>query len=144
MSDVKEPDKQLVYKAYNDFIRQLEIVDICLVSARVQTFGYVELPDSHSIRWSAKSWYESEESELNVYQQYNLTLRDTEERKRAASLSITFRATYASKLAMTGELFSIFEKRNLLLNTWPYFREFTHGIFARMGWFGIIAPTYKI
>ena len=135
--------KKTNYDAYNDFVRQIEIVDIRLISSRIDSYGYIVLPPSNTITWRSSSWYENKEGEFDVYQRYNVNVRDKEARKRAARLSVTFCVTYSSEIPMTEDIFVTFDDRNLPLNTWPYFREFTHESFARMGWTGIVAPTYK-
>ncbi|MFC1946946.1 hypothetical protein ACFLXY_03380 [Chloroflexota bacterium] len=143
MSAIKNQVEKDKYQEYNDFIQQIEIADIRLISAKVDNYGYVILPQSNKISYSSTAWYENREDFIDVFDKYNVTVRDTENRKRIAKLTVTFCVTYISKIPMKEDIFDIFIDRNLPLNTWPYFREFTHESFARMGWLGIVAPTFK-
>jgi len=131
------------YQEYNDFIRQIEITDMRLISAKIDNLSFMDFPSSNQITWRTKSWYENKEGEFEAFHRYNMVIKDTEKDKPAARLSVTFCATYSSDIPMSDQLFDIFEGRNLPVNTWPYFREFTHNSFARMGWAGVVAPTYK-
>lgn len=143
MSTSKIDLEQDNYQEYNDFIRQIEITDIRLISAKVDNYGYDILPQANKISYSSTAWYDNREDFIDVYDKYNVAVRDTENRKRVAKLTVTFCVTYISKIQMDEDIFDIFIDRNLPLNTWPYFREFTHDTFNRMGWSGIIAPTFK-
>jgi hypothetical protein len=44
---------------------------------------------------------------------------------------------------MTDEMFGVFSKTSLPLNTWPYFREFANSIMTRMGLPGVVLPVLK-
>lgn len=130
------------YQEYNDFVRQIDITDIRLISAKIDNLGYTDFPSSNQITWRTKSWYENREGEFDAFHRYNMTIKDTGKVKAAARLSVTFCATYSSDIPMSDQFFDIFQERNLPVNTWPYFREFTHNSFARMGWSGLVAPIY--
>ena len=131
-------------KIYNDFIGQIEIIDVRLMSAKIENLGSMDYPSSAGIRVRRKAGYENREGGFDCSQRYNMTVTDTEKKKAAAKLSVVFSVAYTSGIPMSDELFNIFEEINLPLNTWPYFREFAHNSFGRMNWLGLIAPTYKI
>jgi hypothetical protein len=54
-----------------------------------------------------------------------------------------FEVRYSTAQRMTDEIFNEFGRRNLPLNTWPYFREFVHAALARTGWPVFVLPVYK-
>lgn len=129
---------------YRDFIEQVEIVDLRLVSARIENTGFVECPPEAEIGIKIKARYENGEEEFTVFHRYNVRVKDAETQREAAKLSAEFAVTYSSKLMLTDEIFDIFKELNLPVNTWPYFREFVHNNFGRMNWPPLIAPTFKV
>jgi hypothetical protein len=148
MTEEKETERTQLYNNFNVFIKQIDLIDICIQSSQFENMGCEELPNTNRVSQTTKTWYENknERSEFYAFQQYNVSIKDIkrDSRKSIAKLSVTFRVSYSSKIPMSDEFFGIFRESNLPLNTWPYFREFTHNSFARMGWTKIIAPAYKI
>lgn len=132
------------FKEYNSFIQQLDISNIRIVSAKFEVLDINTSDTKKIINCRLKSWHGNKEGEFDAYQRYNVTVKDDITSKLLAKLSVTFCVTYSSEMPMNDNIFGIFEELNLRLNTWPYFREFAHDCFARMGWLGIIAPTYKV
>lgn len=139
---ISKTKKKQTYSEYNNFVSQIDINEIRIVSARLDNLDYSYFPQSLAVSWRTKAWYEKKEEEFDAFHRYNVTISDKETKEAKAKLSVTFCATYSSKLPINDEIFDIFAKRNLILNTWPYFREFTHNIIGRMGWPPLIAPTY--
>ncbi|MBA7624661.1 hypothetical protein ES703_32072 [subsurface metagenome] len=129
---------------YNTFIGQLELVGVRLVSARIENLGYKEYPVNYRIYVRSESSYTNAEREFEVVHNYKLRMKDVETKRTVAKLSVAFSLTYSSEVPMTDDIFDIFKVRNLPLNTWPYFREFVHNSFARVGWVGVVAPVYKV
>jgi len=134
--------KELSPKEYNRFIDQVDITDIRVVSAKTDVFDYSYYPSAADVKWETVASYEKEAEGFNVKHQYNLIIVDKETKKRKAKISVTFHVVYSSKLHISDEIFKIFEKRNLPLNTWSYFREFVHNMTMRVGWPPFVAPKY--
>lgn len=143
-TEKKETHRVAEKSNYNSFIRQLELIDLRLVSARIENLGYAEYPANARIHFRSKSSHKNAEGKFEVSHGYNLTIKDMDTKLPVAKLSVLFSLTYSSETPMTDDIFEIFKVYNLPLNTWPYFREFVHNSFARMGWGGIVAPTYKV
>jgi hypothetical protein len=61
----------------------------------------------------------------------------------AVSIRAEFEVKYSASERMTDPLFAVFSRRNLPLNTWPYFREFVHAALARTGWPVFVLPVYR-
>ena len=127
---------------YNAFVAQIEIVDIRMVSAKVDILDYSYFPSEAEVRWRTTASYKEGEGKFDVSQRYNVTIRDKETNEDKAKISVTFYVVYSSKIPVTDDLFGIFKLRNLPLNTWPYLREFIHNTTMRMGWAPFIAPIY--
>lgn len=144
----KDTARTQLFKAYNDLIKQTNLIDVRIQSAKIDNLGCEQLPSSNRISYTIKSWYENKEekSEIHVFQRYNVSIKDIEvdSKNKVAKLSVTFCVVYSSDIPMSEEFFDIFVETNLPLNTWPYFREFTHNSFARMGLSNVVAPAYKV
>lgn len=131
-------------KDYNDFVTQIEIAELHIVSAQINMLDCSYFPSSAEVKWRRTASYEQVEGKFNVYHRYNVTIWDKETKGAKAKISVTFRVVYSSKIPISDDLFEIFKGRNLPLNTWPYFREFVHNAIMRMGWPSFIAPTYVV
>jgi hypothetical protein len=129
-------------QAYNAFVRQIQIQDIRLVSAKVENLDCSYFPSSAEVKWKMAARYENIEQAFRAYQRYNVVIADEESKEIKAKISVTFCVTYPSKITMNDELFGTFKLVNLPVNTWPYFREFTHNAVLRMGWPPFITPTF--
>jgi len=136
--------KVLSFKEYNNFVKQIEVDDIRMVSAKVDILDYSYSPSSAEVKWRTKASYEQVEEQFNVFHRYNVTIWDKETKEAKAKISATFLVSYSSKIPISDDLFEIFKVRNLPLNTWPYLREFVHNAIMRMGWPPFIAPTYVV
>ena len=131
-------------KEYNDFVTQIEITDLHIVSAQINKLDCSYFPSSAEVKCRKAASYEKGEEQFNVFHRYNVTIHDKETKEVKAKISVIFRVVYSSKLSISDELFEVFKGRNLPLNTWPYFREFVHNAIMRMGWPSFIAPTYVV
>lgn len=129
---------------YAAFIKQIQIEDISLLSADVTKSGYEQRRRDFSVVWKSQAWFENHDRGFVVFQRYRLNIKDAKTKQRVAKLSVTFSLAYRSDLALTDEIFEIFEEINVTLNTWPYFREFTHNTLARMNLPQVVAPLHKV
>lgn len=132
------------FREYNNFVKQIEIDDLRIVSAQVNILDYSYFPSSTEVKWRMRASYEETEEQFSVSHRYNVTILDKETNEAKAKISVTFYVVYSSKIPISDDFFKIFKVRNLPLNTWPYFREFVHNITMRMGWPPLIAPTYVV
>lgn len=130
-------------ETYNEFVQQIEIVDVRLISAKIENISYSSSPTTrkNTIRMSGN--YTNREGFVDVYHRYYLTVKDAETSEKVAKLFVIFGVTYSTKIPMTDEIFDVFNAYNIPLNTWPYFREFAQSSFAKMGWLGLVTPTFK-
>jgi len=140
----KKQKKVPSVKGYNDFVTQIEIIDLHIVSAQINMLDYSYFPSSAEVKWRMRASYEKAEEQFNVSHRYNVTILDKETKEAKAKISVTFRVVYSSGIPISDDLFEIFKGHNLPLNTWPYFREFVHNAILRMGWPSFIAPTYVV
>lgn len=132
---------KVVQHKYNTFIKQLDIEDIRLTSAKIENLDCYYSPSAAEVRWRMAASYENREKKIEVFHRYNVRVLE-KGKELKAKVGIVFCVTYKSKLPMTDKLFEQFKDQNLPVNTWPYFREFVHNTVLRMGWPPFIAPTF--
>ena len=146
MSQVTNKEQKRVpsTKSYNEFVSQIQITKLHIVSAQFTMLDYSYFPSSAEVKWRKSASYEQTEEQFNVSHRYNVTILDNETKEVKGKISVTFYVVYSSKIPINDDFFEVFKVRNLPLNTWPYFREFIHNAIVRMGWPSFIAPTYMV
>jgi hypothetical protein len=89
--------------------------------------------------------YELAESGFNVRQSYTFEGQVIDsDNEIVVAVRATFELFYQSEQPMTDELFHIFRRVNLPVNTWPYFREFVQSSLARSEWPTTVLPAFKL
>ena len=126
---------------YNAFIGQIELTSIWLSSSAIEnpsgpgSLGEVSIDIAGNARW------ESMEDGLVAFHAYDVTFKESD--SKVAGISVTFGLEFKSEQAMTDELFTVFQKVNLPVNTWPYLRAFLADALGRMGWPPLTLPAFK-
>ncbi len=137
--------EKIIPEDYNDFINQLDIYNISVESSRMKKYDCDEMPEHFRVTINMTANYENDEDQAIVFihQTYTLTLKDEGTKKNVAKLTVTFCVEYSSDIPMSDEHMDVFVDTNLPLNTWPYFREYSHNSLARMGFMDVIAPVVR-
>jgi hypothetical protein len=129
-------------KVYNAFIAGVDLVSVRLAGADIRADSTPQrkrlLP---GIAEAAR--YTHEDGAVLVHHEITFTGRYKDEDEPAVLIRADFEVRYSTAERMTDEIFNEFGRRNLPLNTWPYFREFVHAALARTGWPVFVLPVYK-
>lgn len=127
---------------YNEFIAGVDLHSIRLAGADIRARAAPArkklLP---AIRESSR--FENHEDHVVVIHELTFSGTYKDQTEPAVSIRAEFEVRYASSVRMTDAIFLEFQRRNLPLNTWPYFREFVHAALARTGWPVFVLPVYK-
>jgi len=128
---------------YGEFIRQIELIDIWLVEARVVNNRGTRAPRraSLAIARTEATWSGTDDG-FDI--RFPYAVRFTEGDEVHAEIEITFGLHFTSAEPMTDEVFVIFKDVNLPVNVWPFLREFVSTTLGRMGWQPYTLPAYKI
>ncbi|TKJ41336.1 hypothetical protein CEE36_08450 [candidate division TA06 bacterium B3_TA06] len=135
-----------IRKAYNELIKTLQLETVRLHTGKAAFVA--KFPPSPgedlplSLERSAE--YKPTEKGFTVRHTYKLGVVKGESGKHYARIECSFIVEYRSEKPMTDELFEIFEKVNLPLNTWPYFREFVQNSTVRMGLPPLVLPVFQV
>lgn len=136
-------DRKVSTDKYTEFIKQLDIKNIRLVDLKLTKVDLDYTPELSGVNWKASARYENIKDKINIFHTYGVKISEKASDQLKAQLSMTFCVTYSSNIQMNDEIFKLFIKRNLPINTWPYFRELTQSITLRIGWPAFIAPKYE-
>jgi len=128
---------------YARFLGQLEITDVRIVSAKIDNFTPSMPPRNASASVRTRPSYKNSKGCIDMFHRYNLTILAQGTPSPVAKLSVVFCVSYSSQIPITDEMFDAFKEHSLPLTTWPYFREFVHNMFGRVGWMRLIPPAFK-
>jgi hypothetical protein len=127
---------------YNAFIAGLDLVSVRLAGSEIRapsTPARRQLVPT--IEQSARLTHEDEHVVIIHVLTFSGSYEDKDE--PAVFIRAEFEVRYSTTERMTTQIFTEFRRRNLPLNTWPYFREFVHAVLARTGWPVFVLPVYK-
>jgi hypothetical protein len=129
---------------YFEFIKQLDIDQVRLHDSEVRDLRPVsKVGGTYEIQISRKAKHETCEGGFRVLETFILDGIDAKSKEKALMLSVTFLVVYSSKVTLDDKMFDQFEKTNLTVHTWPYFREYVQNSFSRMGIPMVVAPVFK-
>lgn len=141
-STPRKTRQRVTPEVYNTFIAGVDLVSVRLAGAEINAASTPErrqlLP---TVEQTARFTHENE----HVVVVHELTFAGSyeEEDEPAVFIRADFEVRYSTPERMTDQIFAEFRRRNLPLNTWPYFREFVHAVLARTGWPVFVLPVYK-
>lgn len=128
---------------YNAFIDGLDLRSIRMVHARIEASRLPERSGLVPAVRAHEADYQNEEGGVRVTHSFVFTGTYPEENEPAVAVEVDFEVRYSAAGRMSDPIFAEFRRRNLPLNTWPYFREFLHAALARTGWPVYHLPVYK-
>lgn len=140
-----EPTKE-IRKAYNELITHIQLSDIRLHTGRVSFAAKFPNPPGPELKFTMEDTaeYKTYKWGFRTRHRYDLTIKQGESEKVYVKISCMFVTDYRSEKKMTDELFDIFKKVNLPLNTWPYFREFVQSSTVRIGLPPLVLPVFQV
>lgn len=101
-------------------------------------------PGEQRVRIHEEATYQLTPEGFSVEHHYTLLLENTDSGKTCCGqIEARFVLQFASEIQMDEHLFTIFKDINLMMNTWPYWREFVQSGAARMGWPTLTLPLRK-
>jgi len=143
----KAKKREVSPKEYKEFIEGIELENIFFSKANFELLVFNrdfwrEKPDINMIE-DAKL-LERKSEKFVVTHKYNLVISNPAEKKeKFLKISANLVAEYSTKKEITEEIFELFRKINLPLNTWPYFREYVHSCMGRLNIPPLILPVLK-
>ena len=109
---------------YNDFIKGLSLKKLFVLESQAEREEDFKLPAKVTIE--KEQTYKNEKDKTKVYIQYVLKAIEEGKKEPGVSISIKYLLECRSDVEMTNEFFDKFAKTSLLIETWPYFRQYVH------------------
>lgn len=128
---------------YREFIGGLSLIRIRLLSADVDVERDDVRPSETRVGITDEATYEPGEGQFSVLHKYSISFVAEESESSVGSIHASFDLTFESDVPITETYFEVFKNVNLTMNTWPYLREFTQNMIARVGWPSFTLPLYK-
>lgn len=140
----KNPDEfRLSPQDYRAMLKHVQLEDISLeeCSAKVRR----DKPDK-SVGIAVKDKISAElqgENSVQIDHSYELVASPGAKKDFVLKIACVFRLRYSSNEPLTEDFLEIFRKRNVPLNTWPFFRELVQSITQRMNLPPLTLPLLK-
>ncbi|MBM3322758.1 hypothetical protein FJY69_04715 [candidate division WOR-3 bacterium] len=130
---------------YRDFISGLQLNDISVGSSSSKRLSrQIDLSRKVDVAVNDKASFSMRGAAVcDVIHSYSLRLCYQGEDPPLVVIECEFAVTYQTAKPMAAAYFDVFKRTSLPLNTWPYWREFVHSTFARMGLPPFILPSVK-
>lgn len=129
---------------YNRFIEGIELDNVRFVLADMNA---PRLPDGRKIRPEVELFsdgYVNGEGWFRVNHRLNFSGHHEDDGLEALHVNAVLEAQYRSAVPMVDSIFAEFQRVNLPLNTWPYFREFLQSMLVRAGWPPFVLPAFRV
>lgn len=143
MARKKAPEK-ISREAYNKILHGLELLDIYLQSCSCNLkVANLSLVKGLSAEVKDKATYEVQDDSITVTHTFNLMGKQEGAKDYLFKISAAFDVLYKSTEPFNNDFFEVFKRTSLVLNTWPFFREFAQSLTQRMGIPPVTLPLVK-
>lgn len=140
-SAVKNTAEKLDPKDYAAFIAQIELQTIWLKDALVENEHGPETPERGVIRIEEETEWQPLPAGFRAFHRYRVRMEAGSE--SLLTIAVTYAVDFFSEETMTDEIFAVFQRVNLPVNTWPYLREYVATMMGRMDWMPFTLPALK-
>ncbi len=128
---------------YKNFIDGLKLLNIRILSSGTSVDEKF-LPPANLELNQRKKYIKTEGNIFKVIHEYTLKGIKNGEANPGFKIKVKYQIIYKSDIPITDDIFKIFSQTNLLLHTWPYFRQFVHEMTNRMGLPPLVLDVLKI
>jgi len=130
---------------YNALIGGLQLANVRLASAEISAPTIYVHDSSRKLAADieTESTYFVIDSGFVVKAVLRFVGRYPDEESAKVTVSIGLELVYVTSETMDDDIFGEFERRNLPLNAWPFFREFLQNALARTTWPVYTLPAFK-
>lgn len=141
----KSKDNDLKEK-YNKFISSLSLDEMYLKNSTIDYNDSSQFEGGQNVDLDAPqaSYIKLTKGTYKINQKFQLKTKQKKSRKYTICIKSEFVLIYSSEQELTDEIFEIFAVRNVMLNVWPFFREFVQSTVARMGLPLLTLPLLKL
>ncbi|MDK2828095.1 MAG: hypothetical protein PWP67_895 [Clostridium butyricum] len=133
---VNKEETQRIYKLYNNFIRNVEIVDVYILDSKInRKLLFEDMSKNLKLHYTDKIEYKLFDKKIIYKISFNLKTEPEDEFKIEMDLAITYILKSELDSNITDDektkIFELF-KRNAKLNGWPYIRTYVNDFTSKM------------
>jgi len=142
IADKENEQPKISPTTYFEMLKGVELEDLFLEECAAQVKKN-NVRSGHALGFS---WNEDVSHELlsanllSATHSFELIATTRSKKDFALKISCRFALTYSSKQEFSAEFLKVFAKRNVRLNTWPYFRELVQSMTQRMNIPPLVLP----
>jgi hypothetical protein len=130
--DKAKEKKKLSPEEYRSTLKDLEISSISLKKSKSSLDDRFEMKPGMEVAINTKAQYKYVKDNIVIEHSYILSSKHSGGKIKMLEIEATFKLELISKQPFTDEFFEIYKDSSLMLNTWPFFREFVNSITSRM------------
>jgi preprotein translocase subunit SecB len=128
---------------YKKFVEQLRFDSMKIVFAKAEVDEQFWTPAN--IQIDIQSGYQQlPERKINISQKYNLACTKKGDDKPGFTVEVHYVLMYYSEIPISKNLFKHFKQSTLLLQTWPYFRQYVHQMAMQMNLPTLVLDMVKV
>jgi preprotein translocase subunit SecB len=144
-SKAKTKKKRMPPKKYVSILKKIDLKEIYLESCSSEIRReHFKLKENLEVKIRDNASYEQIKNKLKIKHKYFLTAKRPKAGKDfSLKASATFCLIFSTQEPIEKDFFDIFREINLMLNTWPYFREFVQSMTQRMNVPPLTLPFVK-
>jgi len=129
----KEAEKKIIApKEYREILNSIDLKNIFLKSCSCELEREKVSPDTKVNISDTALILKQEKDYLEILHSYIFEAMSQQKKERFLIIKCEYILEYAAAKEITNSFFDIFKRTSLLLNSWPFFREFVNNITSRM------------
>lgn len=115
------PEKENIY---SNLVDDIELKDLFILESSMKREENFYPPAKVSIETECE--YQNTDGGFKAYIKYSLKATEKKKKQLGFSIYVEYLVIYNSKTEMTDDLFKEFSNTTLVIETWPYFRQYVH------------------
>jgi len=132
---------------YQAFLQGLELRHVRLIELRVKTLDDNPKPADSIVSVEGDTEFAPTESGFEARTIYRVSFSERNSGQELGTIEAIYGFRYESEVKPNDEgaeaYFDIFSDVNMPVNSWPFMRELTYNMMARMGWTPFALPLLK-
>lgn len=132
---------------YQIFLQGLELRHVRLIELRLTTFDDNPKPAESVVSVEGKTEFVPTEDGFEARTRYYVSFSERKSGQELGTIEALYGFRYECEIKPNDEgmeaYFEIFSDVNMPVNSWPFMRELTYNMMARMGWTPFTLPLLK-
>jgi hypothetical protein len=135
--------KKISPEEYRNILKDIEIKSISLKKCKSSLDASFEMKLGMKASIKTKAQYKNVNDSIIIEHSYILSAKQPGGKIKLLEIEATYKLELNSKQLFTDQFFEIYKEGSLMLNTWPFFREFVNNMTSRMNIPPMTLPFFK-